>query len=363
MGKGDRLFGDMSRQAHAYALGVVAAKGRVRRGVLEIRLRGDGRPLMDMLAADGPEDIPALYEVQKRRVRIFTPLGDLAAGWLGGAPGDKVRLRFPNLREELSWAFVRGIFDASGTLSPKHAEILSVVLDHPGDELLQGLLDFVAIPPGRIGRRTVRWEGNSALDLLGHLYDECAAERLALQEDDPDSGPRPSAHGPAPYRQKHLDRYLAWTHRIVQLSGGAVEPQVIHWSRVHPDARAPFKERVTDSGYDLTLLYEKKRFGNRILYGTGLVIEPPFGWYFDVVPRSSIIKTGYMLANNVGVIDRGYRGELMVPLVKIDPTAPDLELPARVAQMVPRPIAHFSLVHRKDATATHRGAGGFGSTG
>ena len=52
-----------------------------------------------------------------------------------------------------------------------------------------------------------------------------------------------------------------------------------------------------------------------------------------LVPRSSISKTGYMLANSVGVIDRTYTGNVLVPLIKVDKSMPDLILPARVVQL------------------------------
>jgi len=131
------------------------------------------------------------------------------------------------------------------------------------------------------------------------------------------------------------------------------------------DERAvvPHKQRASDSGYDLTLIAERKRVGAVRLYGTGLIVDPPAGYYFDVVARSSIIKTGHMLANNVGIIDRAYRGELMVPVIKVDPAAPDLELPNRLAQLIPRPIVHFRVSVQSSLTSTSRGAGGFGSSG
>ncbi len=370
MTEGDRLFGDMSRQEHAYALGTVAVAGRVREGALEIRLRGDGEPLLGMLRARGASDIPALHEGEKGRVRVFAPLGSIAAKWLGAAPGDKVRMRFPSLRPELTRAFVRGIFDVSARISPPSGDALSVRLDHPGEPLLEGLLGFLTVKPDHVSKETLSWDGVTALDLLGRIYDDCTHEggngavrsTSSPSHDAPTNG---SSRSPAstPYRPKHLTRYLRWSQRIPQFRADEAPPANIRWTPVHPDARAPFKERITDSGYDLTLLYEKKRVGSCILYGTGVVVEPPFGWYLDVVPRSSIIKTGYLLANNVGVIDRGYRGEVLVPLLKIDPNAPDLPLPARVVQMVPRPIAHFGVTRAEGVSETHRGAGGFGSTG
>ena len=141
------------------------------------------------------------------------------------------------------------------------------------------------------------------------------------------------------------------------------EPQSILVQCIDERAVVPHKSRPSDSGYDLTLIAERSRFGEVTLYGTGLIVQAPPGFYFDVVARSSIIKTGHMLANNVGIIDRAYRGELMVPVVKIDKNAPNLELPVRLAQLIPRPIVHFSVQRVARLGHTLRGVGGFGSTG
>ena len=70
-----------------------------------------------------------------------------------------------------------------------------------------------------------------------------------------------------------------------------------------------------------------------------------------------------MLANAVGVIDRAYVGEVLVPLVEFDPAAPDLPLPARVVQLIPRPIVTGEVVEVAQLEDTARGSGGFGSTG
>ena len=83
-----------------------------------------------------------------------------------------------------------------------------------------------------------------------------------------------------------------------------------------------------------------------------------------MVPRSSIIKSGYILANSVGVIDQGYTGEILVPLLKVDENQPDLELPKVMVQLIPRRWYHFSIKEgEKGLNETSRGQGGFGSTG
>lgn len=124
----------------------------------------------------------------------------------------------------------------------------------------------------------------------------------------------------------------------------------------------PTRARHSDSGYDVTVISKAKTFGKVTLYGTGIKVQPPSGFYFDLVPRSSIIKSGYMLANSVGIIDQSYTGEIMVPLMKMDPDAPDLELPAKIAQLVPRRWYGLRPVEDETEMETMRGDGGFGST-
>jgi dUTP pyrophosphatase len=110
------------------------------------------------------------------------------------------------------------------------------------------------------------------------------------------------------------------------------------------------------------LININKTIGKVTLYGTGIIVTPPTGYYFDMVPRSSIIKSGYMLANSVGIIDQGYTGEILVPLVKIDEEAPDIELPAKMVQLIPRKWYGFNPVRVDEVHETNRSSGGFGST-
>lgn len=140
----------------------------------------------------------------------------------------------------------------------------------------------------------------------------------------------------------------------------------IRVKKLHNDAIIPSKgNSELDSGYDVTLLYLAKKIGNVEMYGTHIAVQPPPEWYLDLVPRSSLIKTGYIMANSFGVIDSTYRGEVLVPLVKIDPNAPDILAngPIRAVQLIPRPLIHFPVVEVEELSDTTRGAGGFGSTG
>lgn len=130
-----------------------------------------------------------------------------------------------------------------------------------------------------------------------------------------------------------------------------------------PKSVKPQKNNESDSGYDLTLIDVKKKIGEVVMYGTGVKVQAPVGYYFDLVPRSSIIKTGYIMANNIGIIDHDYTGEIMVPLIKVDKNANDLELPLRLMQLIPRKVYNFDVKVVEQLKETVRADKGFGSSG
>lgn len=150
---------------------------------------------------------------------------------------------------------------------------------------------------------------------------------------------------------------------------GYVAPQHRTWefrfAKIKEEAVAPTRAHPLDSGYDLTIIDIVKDYGKTKLYGTGIKIQPPEGVYFDMVARSSISKTGYILTNSIGIIDNQYRGELLVALTKIDESQPDLELPIRIAQLIPRQWLDLQPIEILEDELTHeeRGEKGWGSTG
>ena len=127
------------------------------------------------------------------------------------------------------------------------------------------------------------------------------------------------------------------------------------------NAVVPTKAHASDSGWDLTVVDVHKQSGNVTFFTTNVSVEPPHGYYFDLVPRSSLSKTGYILANSVGIIDQSYRGPIIGALMKVDQSMPDLELPCKCLQLILRPWYHCSFVN-ESMTNTVRNDGGFGST-
>lgn len=131
----------------------------------------------------------------------------------------------------------------------------------------------------------------------------------------------------------------------------------------HPDAVVPTKAHMSDAGFDVTAIRVLKTEGDVTFYGTGIHVQPPFGYYFQLVPRSSISKTGFSLANSVGIIDAGYQGEIIIALRNNDPYRIDLPLPCRIAQLIPVEIHPMRpVVVDRFLGETERGEGGFGSS-
>jgi dUTP pyrophosphatase len=125
----------------------------------------------------------------------------------------------------------------------------------------------------------------------------------------------------------------------------------------------PKKAHQSDIGYDLTAIgFFKKVSKSIIMFETGIRVSPPSGYYLEILPRSSLSKTGYMLANSVGIIDPDYSGTLKIALIKVDNSLPDLELPFTRCQLVLRKAERSEMILVDTLDHTVRGGGGFGST-
>ena len=100
------------------------------------------------------------------------------------------------------------------------------------------------------------------------------------------------------------------------------------------------------------------------LYDTGIQVKPPAGFYLEILPRSSLSKTGYILANSVGIIDPDYRGSLLIALMKVDRDMPDIDVSKKpkLCQLVLRRQYEMTLTEHSSLDQTERGDKGFGST-
>lgn len=129
------------------------------------------------------------------------------------------------------------------------------------------------------------------------------------------------------------------------------------------DAIFPSKTMWSDVGFDLSIIRKIKDFNSSTsLYDTGLKIQLDFGYYAEIVPRSSISKSGYILANNIGIIDNSYRGNLMIALTKIATDAIEIEYPFKCCQLIIKKQDYVCLEQVCSIDDTKRKEGGFGST-
>lgn len=126
----------------------------------------------------------------------------------------------------------------------------------------------------------------------------------------------------------------------------------------------PSKAGPDEVGYDLTLIKVTKVVNsNTVMYDTGIVVKPPPGHYTEIVPRSSIYKSGWMMANGIGIIDPTYRDTLKIVLVQVNPDSTMIDLPCRIAQLIVRPLVGDIEIQIVDSVEDTYRKGGFGSTG
>lgn len=142
----------------------------------------------------------------------------------------------------------------------------------------------------------------------------------------------------------------------------------VPFRRLRPEARVPIRAYTGDAGYDLAAA-EKVALapGERAVVSTGIAIAVPNGYAGLVLPRSGLAtRFGVSLVNTPGLIDPGYRGELLVPLINHDREETfEVEVGTRIAQLVlvKAAEARFVGVELLEESADDRGEGGFGSSG
>jgi len=271
--------------------------------------------------------------------------------------------KFFEIDDALKFIFIRGLFDKKGYIINEDNDIVVGFRNLTDGHKLNDIVSFINMPFSKVKSSSrnswrvggsvykdifitdessynVEWSGLNGLDLLGKIYGNAKI-----------------------YDTINYSKYL----EICSTFSGINKKlgPLFKWCKIDDRAVAPSKVRISDSGFDLTIIDVHKKISDvTTVYTTGIKIQAmAHGWYFDMVPRSSIIKTGHILANMVGVIDRAYTGPILIALTKVDPKAKDLELPMKIAQLIPRPIVHGEIIQVDDLDETDRGQKGFGSTG
>ena len=155
----------------------------------------------------------------------------------------------------------------------------------------------------------------------------------------------------------------------------------------------PTYAKDEDAGLDLVATSKTYDDNRNVVYGTGLAFEIPKGYVGLLFPRSSNSKQDLILSNSVGVLDSGYRGEVMMKfkriydveknhklLCKILEQYCDVELEGgeikrndllpneynigdRIGQLIIMPYPTIEFEEVEELSVTERGTGGYGSTG
>lgn len=136
--------------------------------------------------------------------------------------------------------------------------------------------------------------------------------------------------------------------------------------RLDAELPPPSYAHPGDAGADLrTTVDVTLKPGERALVPTGIAMALPEGYVGLVHPRSGLAaKHGLSIVNAPGTVDAGYRGEVKVALVNLDPVEPiELRRGDRVAQLVIQRVEQARFVEVSELPDSVRGEGGYGSTG
>lgn len=160
--------------------------------------------------------------------------------------------------------------------------------------------------------------------------------------------------------------------------------------KISPNAVMPKKTHKSDAGFDLTATSKEYDNDGNVVYGTGLAFEIPEGFVGLLFPRSSNSKRHLILSNSVGILDSGYRGEVMFkfkttcqtinPLkfawallfrkkriasevINVFTNGKDYDIGDRIGQMIIIPYPKIDFIETEELSETDRGCGGYGSSG
>lgn len=266
----------------------------------------------------------------------------------------RFRMGLSNIKEDqkIQLAMIRGLFDFSaGIEAPICSDVTPLcyftLLSYYDHEMVKKILSFIRGPdvgiPCEYECGNIIFYKSNAIDFLSKMYDNATI-----------------------FVKKNKRLYLEWAclvPALLDLKDRTRLPNCLV-AKTIPEAKFPIKERASDVGYDLWIVTIIKKVGSNMIFcDTGIKVQPEHGWYAQIVARSSTGLTGYIITNGVGIMD-SYTGTIKITLAKIDPSMPDIQLPAKVAQIVLQPKVHFEMeeVNESEITPTSRGDKGHGST-
>lgn len=342
----ENFMAEINTEFKAWLLGWICSDGSIKKGSIQISINNKDIDVLNLIRGEIDINIPITYVKNnmatltinsKKWVKDILKHLNLETG-----SHKCYNLKEITIEDELFRHFVRGVIEGDGHINIDNPK---VTITSCSNEFLNFLINKSKYPATTHKYENfyiTTFNGVNGLDLLGWCYENSTFKMKRKEE--------------------AYHRLCCWTP-ILGGKGNSTKIDGFYVAKTLDNAVFPSKTRVSDSGYDLTLIDIWKTIGETTFYDTGIRVKPPFGYYFMVVPRSSLSKTGYRLVNSVGIIDRSYIGSIKVALQKVDKTMPDIELPAKLMQMILMPVIHITPEIVDDFEKTHRGDNGFGSTG
>ena len=138
----------------------------------------------------------------------------------------------------------------------------------------------------------------------------------------------------------------------------------IRFKKLSASAVVPTKAHESDAGFDLTCTRYEVTNGELFTYHTDIAVEIPDGHVGLLFPRSSVFKQDLFLTNSVGVVDSGYRGEVMFKFKAVcQDVKHHYQVGDRIGQLIIIPYPYVEFVEADELSESERGEGGYGSSG
>ena len=242
-------------------------------------------------------------------------------------------------------SFIRGYFDFNGQIDTlDYTNNPKCIIHFQSLDLIKEFKLFLKIPNSSLNNKII-FTSTNCIDFLGLIYN-CKNNIFYYRNN-----------------YQKFQNLINWKLITTNIHHNQLDKCKIY--KTDNNAIIPSKHHESDVGYDLTIIKKVKNLTpSTILYDTGIKISVDYGYYIEIAPRSSLSKSGYMLANSIGIIEKSYSGNLYIALIKIDKDMPDLELPFRCCQLIFKSqiSLEIEVVNDNIFDKTTRNSGGFGSS-
>lgn len=327
----------------AYILGLIWSDGSLSKNTITISQKGwEECPLVEISEIIFGKDTVkktvknyVLSITEKELVDYIVSLGGIKRG------KKSYMIEMPNISEDMIWPFLCGYFDGDGGFKYNY-KYPEISLTSNSYRMLEQVSQYWNVNYN--GKDNIYASGMKALEICGKMYESC------------------NLHNKRKYYY-YLD-ILNWEPGI-ENRGRWMSTDKCKYKKLSIDALPPEKKRVTDSGNDVYAIEFKPLNENIGTYiaDMRIAVQPPPGFYFELVGRSSLPINNLHFLGGVGIIDQTYVGSLKMILQKIDMNKPLPETPFKCGQLILKKFLHVPFVRVDDIQDTERGKDGFGSTG